>query len=205
MDYGAATEEQRKSDNPKYAVPGSVEETEEPTSYEFPKNLKIQLVDVPGVGSPTYPDLDTYCREVPVTTYDAFLIAVGQRVSDLELQLARKIKFEMRKPFFLLRTKIDVDEENEKRNRDADIEKLNEKIRKYYQDKMKEFDIRDEEVFLISNNHWDKWDFGRLIDTIAKKLPEDLKEALIMSLTIPLANVIERKVEVFKGRLTLFL
>ena len=205
LDYRTATKEQRESENPKYAVPGSAEETNEPTSYKFPKNPRVQLVDVPGIGSTTYPDLDTYCREVPIATYDTFLVVVGQRVTHLDCQLARKIKFEMKKPFCLIRTKIDQDENNENKKENPDIEKLREKIRKYYQDKMKELEIRDEQVFLISNNHWHKPEFERLIDTIAKKLPEDLKEALVMSLAIVSKNVIKKKVEVFKGKVTLFL
>ena len=204
LDYGTATEEQRKSNNDKYAVPGSLEATNKPTSYKFPTNSRIQLVEVPGVGTPTYPDLDTYCRDVPIATYDTFLVVIGQKVTHLELQLVRKIKFEMKKPFYIIRTKFDIDEENERRSSNPDIEKLTEKIRKYYQDKMKELGIRDEQVFLISNNHWDKWDFERLIDAIAN-FPEDLNEELIISLATLSKIVIERKVEVFKGRLTLFL
>ena len=56
------------------------------------------------------------------------------------------------------------------------------------------------EVFLISNHHWDKWDFSKLVEAIVENLPENLKEALIMSLLIPSISVIKNKVKVFKGR-----
>lgn len=199
MDYDNATEEQLIKYE--YAKTGAVEQTNEPTSYKYPDNPKIRLVDVPGVGSPAYPNLDTYCRNVPIDTYDTFLILVGQRVTDLELQLAAKIK-SMEKPFFLVRTKMDLEEINEKRKKNPNMQDLEAKIRAYYQSKMSNNGIDGAEVFLISNNHWDKWDFPKLIDAILENLPENLKEALIMSLLVPLISVISNKIKIFKGRFT---
>ena len=151
-----------------------------------------------GDGSPVYPDLDTYCENVPMDTYDTFLILVGERITDLELQLAEKIK-SMKKPFFLVRTKIDVDVSNAWRKRNPDIRGLEAKIRAYYLEKMKAHHIKAK-VFLISNHHWDKWDFSKLVEAIVENLPENLQEALIMSLLIPSISVIKNKVKVFKGR-----
>ena len=196
MDYDTATEEQLKQYD--YAITGPVQETDEPAAYKYPDNPKIQLVDVPGVGSPVYPDLDTYCENVLMDTYDTFLILVGERITDLELQLAKKIK-SMKKPFFLVRTKIDVDEYNAKRKKNPDIRGLEAKIRAYYEDKMKKHGI-NAEVFLISNHYWDKWDFSKLVEAIVENLPESLKEALIMSLLIPSISVVSNKVKVLKGR-----
>ena len=199
MDYDTATEEQLNQYE--YAITGPVEETDEPAAYRYPHNPKIQLVDVPGIGSPAYSNLDTYCRKVPIGTYDTFLILVGQRITDLELQLMAEIK-SMKKPFFLVRTKIDVDESNAKRKKNPGIQSLQKKIRAYYQDKMKDYGIFGAEVFLISNHHLDKWDFQKLIDAIGENLPENLKEALILSLLIPSISVISNKVKVFKGKFT---
>ena len=201
MNYDTATEEQLNSKENKFAITGPVEETDKPATYKYPFNEKIQLVDVPGVGSPAYADLATYCTKVPIDTYDTFLILVGQRVTDLELQLAAKIK-SMKKPFFLVRTKIDVDENNAKRKSNPDIRGLEAKIRAYYEDKMKNHGITDAKVFLISNYDWDEWDFPTLIEAIVENLPENLKEALIMSLLIPSISAVSNKVKVLKGRFT---
>ena len=199
LDYDAATKDELKQYE--YAITGPVEETNEPSFYTYPKNSNIQLVDVPGVGSPAYPDVDNYCKEVPIDTCDTFLILVGQRVTDLELQLAARFK-SMKKPFFLVRTKIDVDEYNAKRKKNPDIRGLEAKIRAYYEDKMKNHGITNEKVFLISNHYWDKWDFSKLVEAIVENLPENLKEALIMSLLIPSISVVSNKVKVLKGRFT---
>ena len=198
LDYDAATKEELKQYE--YAITGPVEETNEPSAYTYPKNPNIQLVDVPGVGSPAYPDVDTYCRKVPIDTYDTFLILFGQRVTDLELQLAARFK-SMKKPFFLVRTKIDLDEINEKQKKNSDIRGLEAKIRAYYEDKMKDYGI-NAKVFLISNRDRDKWDFSKLVEAIGENLPESLKEALIMSLLIPSISVVSNKVKVLKGRFT---
>ena len=157
-------------------------------------------MDVPGVGSRAYPDLETYCNEVPIDTFDTFLILVGQRVNDLELKLAARIQ-SMKKPFFLVRTKIDVDESNEKMKKNPDIQSLEKKIRAYYQDESNDYGI-NAEVFLISNHDCNKWDFSKLVEAIVGHLPEKQKEALIMSLLIPSIGVITNKVELFKGRFT---
>ena len=125
MDYDTATEEQLKQYD--YAITGPVEETDEPAAYKYPDNPMVQLVDVPGVGSPAYPNLDTYCENVSMDTDETFLILVGKRITDLELQLAEKIR-SMKKPFLLVRTKIGVDVSNARRKRNPDVRGLKAKI-----------------------------------------------------------------------------
>ena len=54
------------------------------------------------------PDLKTYCNEVQLETYDAFLIVTCTRFSSNDLHLAEEIKRSLNKHFFFIRTKIDV-------------------------------------------------------------------------------------------------
>ena len=180
------------------AAVGPVEMTFEPASYSFPRNPNITLVDLPGIGTPTFPDLVTYCEKVGLETYDTFLILSAVRFTENDLELAKKI-ISMGKSFFLIRTKIDEDERNENRNRIPDIEAMLEKIRGNLYDYTKGLEIAQDKIFLISNYYKDKWDFSRLIDAILDQLSTHQKEALTLSLRILSEKVLERKVKILRG------
>ena len=68
----------------------------------------ISFVDLPGIGTPKYPDLETYLKNVPLVNYDTFLIFTASRFTVNDLKFAEKVK-SLRKSFFLIRTKIDFD------------------------------------------------------------------------------------------------
>ncbi|CAB4036395.1 interferon-inducible GTPase 5-like [Paramuricea clavata] len=53
--------------------------TTEPTEYPHPNNPMISFVDLPGIGTPNYPDLPTYCEKVCFERYDTFLIFTANR------------------------------------------------------------------------------------------------------------------------------
>lgn len=93
-------------DDDKAAKVGVTETTLEPTCFEHPTNPKIKFWDLPGIGTPHYPDLETYCKKVPLEKYHAFLIFTKDRFTENDKQLARKIG-SMNKSFFFIRTKID--------------------------------------------------------------------------------------------------
>lgn len=63
-----------------------------PTAYPHPKNSQIIFWDLPGMGDIQNPDLKTYCKEVQLETYDAFLIVTCTRFSSNDLHLAQEIK-----------------------------------------------------------------------------------------------------------------
>lgn len=170
----------------------------EPASYTYPESPNITLMDLPGIGTETFPNLEVYCDKVGLETYDTFLILTATRFTQLELELAQKIK-SMRKSFFLIRTKIDQDKKNEKRKKKPDIEAMLRRIRAYCYDRVKDLGIREDEVFLISNHKRDKWEFSRLIEAILGKLPAHQKEALTLSLKILSKDVVEAKVEILRS------
>jgi hypothetical protein len=148
---------------------------------------------------PIYPDLFTFCTNVDMKMYDLFLILTAGRFTYDEFELINKIKI-MRKSFFLIRTKIDIDKDCEKRKRGHDVEEMvTEIIRGYLYENVKEFGISEDEIFLISNWYRDRWDFCRLVDAILEQLPFHRREALTLSLTdILSAGNLKRKVEVYK-------
>ena len=82
-----------------------IETTREPTEYYHPENPRICLVDLPGIGTPSFLDLPTYCKSVDLANYDKYLIFTSLRFTNYDLQLARKVK-SMGKSFFLILEKI---------------------------------------------------------------------------------------------------
>ncbi|CAB3999840.1 interferon-inducible GTPase 5-like [Paramuricea clavata] len=182
------------------AKTGQIETTMKPASYTYPESPNITLMDLPGIGTPTYPDLDIYCERVGLETYDTFMILTSTRCTKLELELAQKIK-SMGKSFFLIRTKIDQDKKNEKRRKKPDIEAMLKRIRAYLYEIVKDFGIREDEIFLISNHKRDKWEFSRLVEAILGKLPAHQKEALTLSLKILSKDVVIGKVEILRSQL----
>ena len=82
---------------------GVVETTKEPAEYKHPDNSKIFFMDLPGIGTPTFPDLPTYCEKVAFEDYDTFLIFTASRFMQNDLDLAKKVN-SIGKSFFLKST-----------------------------------------------------------------------------------------------------
>ena len=64
----------------------------------------------------------------------------------------------------------------------------------------------EDDIFLISNHHPDKWDFSRLTEAILDALPTYKREALTLShsyLTSLSKAILKRKADVLKGRIIL--
>ena len=165
--------------------------TSEPTPYSYADNLQIILMDLPGIGTPAFPDLDTYCDKVALETYDMFLILTSLRFTQDDLDLAKKIK-SLGKSFFLIRTKIDHDEAMEERRRwkSFDVQDMLRKTRDNCFQNVKDLGIREDEIFLISNRETDRWDFERLVQAVSEKLPHHLKMIL---------DVVRKNAEFSKG------
>ena len=63
-------------------------------------------------GTPSCPDLKTFCEKVDLKKYDTFLILSAGRFTDNNLQGAKKVQ-SFKKTFFFVRTKIDHDIEDQ--------------------------------------------------------------------------------------------
>ena len=123
--------------------------------------------------------------------------------------LANEMK-EQGKPFFFIRTKIDVDVKSEKRKKSFNEAAMLQKIRRdcgiNLVDKADKSICSEEDIFLISNRHLGKWDFSRLTEAILDALPRYEREALTLclnALTGLSKNLLERKVKILKGRIFL--
>ena len=106
---------------------------------------------MPGIGTPTFPNLEKYCEQVDFDRYHLFLIFTGRRFTKHDLKLAKKIK-SSGKNFFLVRTKIDVDVQAEKRKRSFNEEALLQKIRSDCSNNLGDLLSNQQDIFLISNH-----------------------------------------------------
>ena len=171
-----------------------------PTAYDHPSNPKIKFWDLPGIGTPNYPDLETYTNGVELEKYHAFLIFTATRFTDSDKMLAKKIR-SIDKKFFFIRTKIDLDVQNEsRRKRSFNEDAMLEKIRCDCLKNLGNLMTSERDIFLISNHDRDKWDFDRLTMATLDALPTLQQESLILSLGQVTRSVFERKVNVLKRR-----
>ena len=185
------------------AAVGVTETTKEPTVYDHPTNPKIKFWDLPGIGTPNYPDLETYCKEVELEKYHAFLIFTASRFTENDLNLAKKIR-SVEKKFFLIRTKIDNDARSEKRKRSFNERAMLEKIRRDCAENLSDLLSNEQDIFLISNHDPSKWDFDRLTQAILCAQQTLQRESLTLSLGAFRSlstEMLKKKVEILKGRM----
>jgi hypothetical protein len=132
------------------------------------------LVNFP-IGSPTYPDLESYLKNVELEKYDIFLFLTRGRFTQNDLLLAEKSK-SLGKSIFFIRTGIDEDCRNERRKKSCGEQAMLRTIREHCLEKLKTLQV--ENVFLISNFYRDKWDFDRLrvaiVDVLAHVVKRDV-------------------------------
>ena len=198
----------RLDDDDDGAAPVDVLEcTREPTPYDHPTNNKIKFWDLPGIGTPDYPDLDTYCNKVQLEKYHTYLIFTTTRFKANDLKLAEKVR-SIKKKFFLIRTKIDEDVRAEKRrNRKQkyDEEAMLARIRENCFVSLGNLLTDDQDIFLISNHHPDKWDFVRLTQAILDALTRYQRESMTFALgkviTRSSDDIFQRKVTVLRQRI----
>ena len=117
--------------------------------------------------------------------------------------MAEKVT-DMGKSFFFVRTKIDQDTYNERRNygREHYIEQLTiNRIRENCCQSLEGLIARDK-VFLISNHDMRKWDFHRLSQAILDALQPHQRESLTLSLSLLTSDskdLVKQKVDILKG------
>ncbi|CAB4009844.1 interferon-inducible GTPase 5-like [Paramuricea clavata] len=149
-----------------------VQTEQQPTEYTYPSNPQVIFWDLPGFGTPSYPDVETYWRKLELEKFDIFLIFISLRVTEHDLAVVKKVK-SLNKSFFLIRTKIDEDVECMKRklkNRFKEKKMLLE-IRNYILNQTGHLLCAEKDVFIISNYEPRKWEFFPLIEAIINTMP----------------------------------
>ena len=141
--------------------------------------------------------METYVQEVQLEKYHAFLIFTAFRFTYNDLLLAKKIR-SMKKSFFFVRIKIDVDVRAESRKRSFNEEAMLMKIRCKCSENLGDLLSNGKDVFLISNHEPDKWDFVRLTQAILDAFTRFQRESLTLSLSKAItrssAEIFQRKV-----------
>ena len=170
-----------RDDDHKAAKVGAAQTTLEPTPYDHPTRPKILFWDLPGIGTPDYPDLETYIQKVQLEKYRTFLIFAHTRFTSNDLLLAWKIR-SMKKSFFFIRTKIDVDVRAGSRLQSFNEKAMLMEIRRDCAENLGDLLSNEEDIFLISNHELDKWDFARLTQAILDVLTRYQRESLTLSL-----------------------
>ncbi|XP_042338750.1 interferon-inducible GTPase 1-like, partial [Plectropomus leopardus] len=111
------------------APTGVTETTSEPTPYPHPNFPSVTLWDLPGVGTTKFPAKE-YLKLVGFERFDFFIIISDTRFREHDVKLAQEIK-KMKKEFYFVRSKIDIDIRNEERKQKSEFnkERTLEKIR----------------------------------------------------------------------------
>ena len=187
------------------AAPVDVTEcTTEPTPFDHPTNANIKFWDLPGIGTPDYPDLGTYCDKVQLEKYHTYLIFTATRFTKHDLELAKKVR-SIDKKFFFIRTKIDESVRAEKRKRSFDEEAMLTKIRRNCLESLGDLLSDEQDIFLISNHEPENWEFARLTQAILDGLTRYQRESMTLSLgkviTRSSKDIFQRKVDVLRGRI----
>ncbi|KAL6041183.1 hypothetical protein STEG23_022889 [Scotinomys teguina] len=172
---------------------GVVETTMERTPYKHPKIKTLTLWDLPGIGTMKFPPKD-YLEKMKFQEYDFFIIVSATRFTKLELDLAKAIRF-MKKDYYFVRSKVDVDLENEKKSKPRTFNRENvlDQIRNYCVDSFRQNNMHAPQIFLISNDHLSDYDFPVLMDTLIKDLPVQKRHNFMLSLPNITEAAIDKK------------
>lgn len=185
-----------RNDHPDAAPTGVTETTTKIESYPYPENKNIKLCDLPGVGSKNYQDLKAYCKKIDLKMFDEFLIVTATRFTNNDVELAKKLK-SINKPFFFVRTKIDLDRQNESEKESFDEKKMLEAIKTECSENLKGLWV--DTTYLISNKHPKRFDFPALIEAILNKLSLDKQVCFVFSMYVVSESILKEKVKRLRG------
>ncbi|XP_053374136.1 T-cell-specific guanine nucleotide triphosphate-binding protein 2-like [Mercenaria mercenaria] len=129
-----------------YAPIGSVETASIPKAYPHPRNKFLQLWDLPGIGTETFPRKE-YIRnkDIKFYSYDIYVIMASDRFTEDEVYFAEKLD-DSGKVFIFVRTRVDI-------NLDGvdDIEAEVKKIRNDCEKIVSKSTVKSKDVYLISS------------------------------------------------------
>lgn len=187
------------------AAIGCNECTTKAQQYRHPSNNKLVLTDLPGVGSRDFRQ-KSYLHQIEVEKYDFFLLVTMKRFTETDAWLATELT-KIEKKFFLVRTHIDNDVENDKKARGNlhNEDELLAGIRARTETQLRElwttFPTDMQVVFLIDSLVTDKYDFHDLEIQIAENLPGLKREALFLTMRTSNRKIIDLKEKYLRSRI----
>jgi len=174
------------------AAPTGVGETTKfPVTYSWKLKPSIILKDFPGFGLCKQPVVETYVNKYLFNdNCHLYVILYTERLTSLEIELAKLIKTKLKKHVILARSKIDRDfndlkEENTNKSDDVLFKELKTKIQfelnqtefdTYFSDST--FERKNLKLFLIScrKGNETKFEMNSFFDEIFKCLPNELND-----------------------------
>lgn len=143
--------------------------------------------------------MKTFRDNVSIKEYDTFLIISATRFTENDRLLAMEVK-SMEKSFFFIHTKIDQDLESAKDDSDyVDDETTLKTIKKKNVEKLQDFNVDKDTIFLISSRKRTKYDFERLKQAILDQLPSKQKESLTLSFRVHSKRDLTETIKLLKG------
>lgn len=189
---------------------GVNETTLEPTEYHFPGSEYVSLVDLPGINTPNFP-----ARLVRLETYDMAIIVYSFTLHENDIALA-KIFHAAGKPFWFVRSKIDVDLQNFKEDTnddqelsEAEVEAVKQSMRDNLVQQLPsyltpEIAAAHSDVFLVYGKlaGLDMHDMPRLRAEMLQVLPSVKRNALMLRMQSFLPDVIRAKGRILRSSIT---
>uniref|UniRef100_A0A8C6TYS7 IRG-type G domain-containing protein n=1 Tax=Neogobius melanostomus TaxID=47308 RepID=A0A8C6TYS7_9GOBI len=150
-----------RNKTPGAAETGVKETTIEKTEYIHPKNDKIRIWDLPGIGTTKF-TTDKYFKEMEFEKYDFFILVSNDRFRENDAKLAKEIQ-KMKKKFYFVRSKIDQNITSEKEeDPDLNEENLLKLIRDNCITELQVLGVESPKVFLVSGLRLDLYEFRDL-------------------------------------------
>mmetsp|Transcript_72444 Transcript_72444/g.234122 ORF Transcript_72444/g.234122 Transcript_72444/m.234122 type:complete len:333 (+) Transcript_72444:133-1131(+) len=101
----------------KVAQVGSTQTTMQPTPYNI-EGCGVKIWDLPGAGTKTFPK-ETYIREVGLRYFDFVFVVSAGRWKEHDFDIIKELD-KHRVPHFVVRTKVDLDIQNELEDNDKE-------------------------------------------------------------------------------------
>ncbi|XP_044846584.1 uncharacterized protein LOC123351358 [Mauremys mutica] len=143
------------------AQTGVIDTTKERKSYQHPKHPNVTIWDMPGITLGKF-SLD---KDIELSKSDVFLIFSSGNFTTLHANLAREIQ-RMGKKVYFVRSKVDADLYNNRRNRDFSESRILEQIRNTCIECLEREGLRTPQLFLLSHNEYDQHDFPCLVEEL---------------------------------------
>mmetsp|Transcript_68210 Transcript_68210/g.142545 ORF Transcript_68210/g.142545 Transcript_68210/m.142545 type:complete len:459 (-) Transcript_68210:55-1431(-) len=150
-----------------WAPVGVKETTREPTMYQFLSQPNVRLWDLPGAGTEAIPS-STYIQDMGLRYFDKVLILTAHRFTSMEVELRKELE-QHKVPYFLVRTKIDIDIWNNQQDNNCKAATTMKQIRR-------DLNVNHgvEKVFLISARDPDGYDMPALVQELFPGLKRGL-------------------------------
>jgi len=141
--------------DPGAAKVGVNETTMMPTSYEFADFPRAKLWDLPGAGTELFPR-ETYIETIGLRHFDVVIVISSQRFTETEVAISKELQ-RLRIPYFMVRSKVDIDVSNNLNDLGISPEETLQTIR----EDMRRLGVQS--PYLVSSRQRDKFDMHSLL------------------------------------------